>query len=226
MGEGLESRRMRAVWIDAGSDPDTTRLAHFNIRRAYFPSHVESGGAWVRNPRLTADYLYGPAPERRGGWNAAVGSVGLYLGSSWPMFISPAGLAYELNLVLTAIGADGRHCAVHVNREQHDFDLVTFLDVWRRVRPNRETSWVIEGMQGGRLTPAEVRAINADTNLTVLAESFYDDANGSMRPFDPDRVRCDLIDYGIQRQRAVVMYDAAHLNDRWDGCAFTQGRLP
>lgn len=217
---------MRAAWIDAGRDPDTTRLAHFGIRRAYFPSHVEVAGRWTRNPRLTADYLYGPAPDRRAGWTAAVGSVGIYFGSSWPVFTSAAALAYELSAMLTAIGADARHCAVHVNREQHDFDLLTFLDVWRRKRPNRETSWVIEGMQGGRLTPAEVSAINADTNLTVLAESFYDAAGVTMLLFEPDRVRCDLIDYGIQRQRAVVMYDAARLNDRWDGCAFTQNRLP
>jgi hypothetical protein len=217
---------MRAVWIDAGSDPRTDLGLRFGIHRAYFPSHVEQGGRWIVNPKLTADYLYGPLPDRRGGWRAAVGGVGIYFGSSWPIFLTPDGLAQELSRVLTLIGADSRQCAVDVNREQHDFDLVSFLRAWRAVRPNRETSWLIEGMQGGRLAARQIAAVNTDPNLTVLAEAFFDEPGHSMQPFDPDRVRCDLIDYGIQRARAQVCYDAAHLLDRWDGRAFTQGRLP
>lgn len=217
---------VRAEWVDQGSDPRTDLGARFGIKRVYFPSHVTVSGEWMRNPRLTADYLYGPAPERKGGWRAAVGSVGIYFGSSWPIFTTPRELAAELDDVLFQIGADNRACAVHNNREAHDFDLVAFLLEWRRFRPTRETSWVIEGMQGGRISDAQVRAINNDPNLTVLAEAFYDEPGRSMLPLDPDRVRCDLIDYGIRRERAVVMYDAAHLQDRWDGCAFTQGRLP
>jgi hypothetical protein len=217
---------MRAVWVDAGDDPHMVTLQRWLIRRVYFPSHIEQNGAWIRNPRLNATYLYGPPPVRNAGWRAAVGSVGIYFGSSWPIFTTPADLARELDALLTLIGADNRACAVHVNREQHDFDLVMFLFEWRGLRPTRETSWVIEGMQGGRLSREQVDAINRDPNLTVLAEAFYDAGGQTMLPFDPDRVRCDLIEYGIQRQRAVVMYDAAHLQDRWDGCAFTQGRLP
>jgi hypothetical protein len=217
---------MRAIWIDAGAQPDTTRLAAQNIKRAYFPSHIYAGGQWVRNPVLTADYLYGPAPQRNAGWHEAVGSVGIYFGSSWPVFWSAVDLARELDAVLTMIGANNRQCAVHVNREQHDFDLVGFMDEWRALRPSRETAYVIEGMQGGRLSAQQIAVINADPNLVVLAEAFYDAQGQSMLPFDRDRVRCDLIDYGVARSRASVMYDAARLNDRWDGCAFTQGRLP
>lgn len=217
---------MRAIWLDAGSDPDVTRLQAHGIHRAYWPSHVLVNGSWVRNPRLTPDYLYGPPPERRAGWNTAVGGVGIYFGSSWPIHTNPVDLARELDALLVHIGADARRCAVDMNREQHDFDLVSFLHEWRRLRPSRETAWTIEGMQGGRLTTAQVQTINADPNLTVRAEAFYDAEGQSMLPLDRDRVRCDLIDYGVQRQRATVMYDAARLNDRWDGCAFTQGRLP
>lgn len=217
---------MRAVWIGDGAEPNAGRLQRYGIRRAYFPSHIADGHVWRRNPELNADYLYGPAPDRKAGWNAAIGGVGIYFGSSWPVFTHPADLARELDAVLVQIGADRRRCAVHVNREQHDFDLVAFLHEWRALRATRETSWVIEGMQGGRITPEQLRAINGDPNLTVLAEAFYDANGQTMLPYDPDRVRSDLIDYGIQRQRAVVMYDAAHLNDRWDGCAFLQGRLP
>lgn len=217
---------MRAVWIDAGSNPRSDLGSRFGIRRAYFPSHVETAGGWVRNPILTADYLYGPPPARTGGWNAAIGSVGIYFGSSWPVFWNPVDLADELDALLVAIGADDRHCAVQVNREQHDFDLIAFLREWRDVRPMRELSWGIEGMQGGRLSGLVVAKINHDPNLTVFAEAFYDAGGQTMLPYDADRVRCDLIDHGIQRQRAVVMYDAARLQDRWDGCAFTQGRLP
>jgi hypothetical protein len=217
---------MRACWIDDGREPDASRLLSHNIKRAYFPSHVYDGHVWRRNPELTPDYLYGAAPDRKGGWNAAIGGVGIYFGSSWPVFTNPVDLAVELDKVLAQIGADNRRCAVHVNREQHDFDLIGFLGIWRELRATRETSWVIEGMQGGRISAAQVRAINSDPNLTVFAEAFYDTDTETMLPLDPDRVRCDLIDYGIRRERAVVMYDAAHLQDRWDGCAFTQNRLP
>lgn len=217
---------MRAVWLDAGDNPNMIRLSKWGIRRAYWPSHVEVSGQWVRNPVLNKRYLYGSAPDYKGGWRAQVGSVGIYFGSSWPVFTDGVDLARELDACLVQFGADSFQCAVHVNREQHDFDLVGFLREWRDLRPSRDTSWVIEGMQGGRLTPTQVVTINTDPNLTVFAESFYDADGQTMLPYDADRVRCDLIDFGVQRQRALVMYDGAHLSDRWDGCAFTQGRLP
>lgn len=216
---------MRGIWIDAGSNPNTTLLHAHGIRRAYFPAFIKDPetNVWVQNPNLTSRFLYGE--DGHGGWRAAVGSVGIYFGTSWPMPGGAVGLAHALSEVLDDAGATNRQCAVHVNVEAKDFDLVTFMVAWRAVRPHREIAWVIEGMQGGRLTAAQVRCINSDTNLIVLAEAFYDAEGQSMLPFDRDRVRCDLIDYGIERARASVMYDAARLNDRWDGCAFTQGRL-
>jgi hypothetical protein len=216
---------MRAVWIDEKDNPDGNRLYPRLIKRAYFAAAVYDTQTreWEPNTRLTKTYLYGA--DGKGGWRAAIGGVGIYRAGNWLPQLNEIDLAQQLDADLVRIGADNMQCAVHVNAEAHDFDIVRFLLEWRDLRPARDTSWVIEGMQGGRLSSAVVAAINRDPNLTVLAESFYDAGGQVMLPYDPDRVRADLIDAGLQRQRAVVMYDAAHLQDHWDGCAFTQGRL-
>jgi hypothetical protein len=61
-----------------------------------------------------------------------------------------------------------------------------------------------------------------ERGVDVLAEAY----TGNMGPLDADDVRSNLIDYGVARARALCMYDAARLSPFWDGCAFTQQRLP
>lgn len=220
---------VRSIWVDEGDDPHVAKLTPRFINRAFFAAAVLDPQTfnYVPNPRLTSRYLYGP--DGRGGWRAAVGFVGIYRAGNWKVngqTLSPVAMARTLDADLIRIGADNMQCSVHVNAEDHAFDVVAFLSEWRELRPARDTTWVIEGMQGGRISVAQRRTINLDVNLQVMGEAFYDAGGETMLPYDPDRVRCDLIDAGLQRQRCVVMYDAAHLSDHWDGCAFTQGRLP
>jgi hypothetical protein len=220
---------VRGVWIDAGDDPHTAKLDPRGIHRAFFAAAVLDPQTfnYVPNPRLNAAYLYGQ--DGKGGWKAAVGSVGIYRAGNWKVNGRPlteVEMARQLDADLVRIGADSMQCSVHVNCESHEFDLVGFLREWRALRPHRDTTWVIEGMQGGRINNAMRQAINQDSTLQVMGEAFYDEPGRSMLPHRPDRVRADLIDAGIQRSRCVVMYDAAVLDDHWDGCAFTQGRLP
>ena len=141
----------------------------------------------------------------------------------------PALLAEELSADVHRWGGDPyRQLAVHVNIEHASLGdnfapfIAAFLPAWRNLRPQRETGLVIDGLQGGALPLTRVAAINADISLQVLAEAY----DGDMNPLGADNVRSNLIDYGVQRHRAVVMYDGAALLQYWDGCAFTMGRLP
>jgi hypothetical protein len=220
---------VRGIWIDVGDDPHTPKLDPLGIHRAFFAAAVLDPQTfnYIPNPRLTSSYLYGA--DGKGGWKAAVGSVGIYRAGNWRVnghVLTAVEMARQLDADLVRIGADNMQCSVHVNAEAHDFDIVLFLAEWRALRPARDTTLVIEGMQGGRISASQRQKINADVTLQVMGEAFYDAGGQSMLPHRPDRVRCDLIDAGIQRSRCVVMYDAAHLDDHWDGCAFTQGRLP
>jgi hypothetical protein len=188
---------MRTVWIDYQQQAQDAKLKTFGITRAYFDARD--------TPRTTT-------LER-----------GIYRVQSWEN-APPDLLAVQLSNDVKRWGGDPyKQLAVHANIEIHDpAYIVAFLKAWRSRRPVRETAIALEGMQGGWFTPAMVAAINADKNLTILAEAY----TGDMGLVDADATRSNLIDYGITRSKAVVFYDAAKLAQYWDGCAFTQQRLP
>ena len=216
----------RSIWIDVGDTPRTAALHAHQIKRAYFPAWVKVGDKYVRDTRLTKQFLYGSGPSYRGGWKEAVGEVGVYYGASWIAGIAPVTLARMIDADLVAFGADNRQLAVDLNNEDHAFNLVAFMYEFRSLRPRRDIRWVVEGMQGGRLSREQLAVINSDVNLTVAGEAFYDAPGQSMLQYPADSVRCNLINYGVARGRADVCYDAAHLDTWWDGLAFTQNRLP
>jgi hypothetical protein len=198
---------MRAVWIDAGNNPNTDLLKAHGITRDYYD---------VRDARRARFAI----SRGRGA------QVGVYADPTWFPDLPVDDFARLLSQDLHDLGVDNEQCAVHVNAEAHNFDIGEFLFVWRGKRPTRDTAWVLEGLQGGRLARWQVLEVNADTNLQLLAEAYAGDM--SPLPGGPDRVRSNLVAYGIERKRALVMYDAKTLTPsdwNWDGCAFTQGRL-
>ena len=193
---------MRYVWIDAGQSPDPVKLKAHRITRCYFDA---------RGTPQTTEF------ER-----------GIYRVQSWDN-AKPALLAEELSADVHRWGGDPyRQLAVHVNIEHASLGdnfasfIAAFIPAYRNLRPQRDTGLVIDGLQGGAFSPQLVAAINADINLQVLAEDY----DGAMSPLGADNVRSNLVSYGVQRQRALVMYDGAALPEYWDGCAFTMGRLP
>lgn len=190
---------MRAVWLDLGAFADVERLARYGITRVY---------ADARNPF--------PSLENKL-------SHGIYRCQSWDNF-GPEQLASVLSSDVSFCASHGyKQLAVHANIELHDSAYIRdFLFAWRKLRPIRETGLVIEGLQAGWFTSVLIGLINADKNLTVLPEAY----TGSMEPIDADDVRSNLVNYGIDRAKALVMYDGARLSPFWDGCAFTQQRLP
>jgi hypothetical protein len=188
---------VRAVWIDLGEPVDVARLERLGVTRTY-------GDA--RNPSFAGGF------ER-----------GIYRAQSWDN-AAPVELARELSGDVKRWGGDPyQQLAVHANIELHDpAYLLAFLAAWRSRRPLRETAIVLEGNQAGWFTPELVRRIAGDPNLSIMAEAY----TGSMGPLDADEVRSNLTNYGVPAARAQVMYDAARLHTFWDGCAFTQQRLP
>jgi hypothetical protein len=198
----------RHVWIDQGAELQVAKLNAHGITRVYFDARDTP---WVPE-----------SPFERG----------IYRVQSWDN-LSPTYLAGRLSTDVTKWGGDPRkQLAVHANIELHDpAYIVAFLKEWRRLRPYRETALVIEGMQGGWFTDELRTWVNYGNpngllghgfGIDVLAEAY----TGPMGPLDPDEVRSDLENYGVARSRCLVMYDAAKLKTRWDGCAFTQQRLP
>lgn len=189
---------MRAIWIDQGAAPQTAKLAALGITRVYFDARDTPRDA-------------GGGMER-----------GVYRVQSWDG-LGPVDFARALSADVTRWGGDPvKQLAVHANIELHDPHYIAdFLHEWRRHRPKRETALVVEGLQGGWLTQV-YRALNADGALTVMAEAY----TGDMGPLDADAVRSNLVNYGVARAKALVMYDAARLASYWDGAAFTQQRLP
>jgi hypothetical protein len=214
---------MRAVWIDAGNNPVSGLLKRYGITRCLWPSHVEvthddGSKTFEPNLALTYDYLEG--------WRKGF-EVGVYGAASW-FGHEVVTLARELDATLSRLNQRTRQCTVHANIEHGDalgdlpLAVVRFVTEWRALRPLRETTWVVDGLQGGLFATTLLMTLRY-YDVSVMAEAF----TGAMAPLSPDDVRSNLVNFGIPRDKALVMYDAATLKQFtfWDGCAFTQGRL-
>ena len=204
---------MRAIWIDAGNDPDYGKLPTYGIDSVYFD---------VRDPRVTATYL---ADVKRRGY-----AVGVYAADSWPeMKVLPWNAAGWLSNKIRSLANGPDFPRVCLDIETHDIAgyLIPFLQAWRNVRQLRRTDLTIEGFQGGLFSPQEVAQVVAHVIGTGLP-GFVVPQNytGNMSPLAADRVALDLVEHGFTPTILRGFYDAAHLPERWDGFAFTQGRLP
>ena len=199
---------MRAIWVDAGNDPDYTKLARYGIDAAFFD---------IRSARLTPEYF--------GAVRARGLAPGVYFAGSWWPGETGAQVADTVNERLNAIAPntppdDPRVCA---DLEEHDVDgyLLPFFKRWRQHRPRRVTYWLLEAYQGGLFSPPDVAAI---LHYAIPAgPSVY---KGDMTPLDPLDVWTNLASAGFPMSSIVGLWDAAHLPAAWSGFAFTQGRLP
>jgi hypothetical protein len=137
---------------------------------------------------------------------------------------TPEQLALQMHEDLNKLGvkASNQQCASLANAEAHSFDLVAFLNTFRVHRPTRELGWGIEGLQAGRLTDEQVRAITFDKKLTVYAENY----RGNMYPVAGDAVYRDLITR-LPAGKSKLYYDARDgAPDAMDGVLFTLEKLP
>lgn len=213
---------MRSAWISDLSghygeqDPIRNpalwaKVTDHKIERVYLPvTDTHTTGASI-------DYLHAPDQGRP---NV---EAGIWLDANEMV---RANLAPTLGGALARLGVDFKQCAVHAQVETWRADeLAAFLLAWRMRRPTRATGLVLEGIQGGRFDRELLSAVNADPNLELYAEAYTD----TRSPLGDDRVRSNLVASGVERKRALVMYDAKTLVRGvpwWDGCAFDLEHLP
>lgn len=199
----------RAVWVDEGNDADYWKLKAHGIVAPYYS---------IRDPRVTLAYLRDV--EARGF------TPGVYAVAGWPgTGLTGSAFADWLDLRLQAIapGTPPAFPMVDANIESHDIAgfVLPFWKRYREHRPKRITDWVLEGFQGGLLSPVDAGKIAA-AGCGVYAENY----TGSMQPLDAVANVLNLARASLPTGRLGIMYDAAELPPSWSGKSFTAGRLP
>lgn len=210
---------MRNVWAVPNDDPSWDRLEQHGVTGVYVA--MEGDGL------LSKDYLREIQTR--------VGVAGLYQGHNWHPGESAVQSAQRASAAYAAVTTGtGKVSGVRVmlNWEQHDpQDILLGLREWRRLRPNVNTSWSMEGMQGGWMGPV----VTATVSRSAFIAEIVDDIKvrwvpqgfvGNMARRESDIVLRDLIRRGVPENVVSLFYPAADLGEGWDGFAFTEGLLP
>lgn len=196
---------MRALWVDAGSDPDFVKAQTQRITALFFP--ITDGVATLRR-RIDLSKAMGYAP-------------GVYMAWNWPTFDGLSGTAMAERMY-TLVAALTRKVKVQFDIELHDPDLIAdCLERWRALNPGFDTSWTMEAFQGGWMTTDFVDRVKA-AKVRLVPQAY----TGNMLAIDPLATARDLTKAGFPDGLVSPFYDAAALPLYWDGFAFTQGRLP
>lgn len=146
---------------------------------------------------------------------------GLYMAWNWSEFDGLDGttMADKMHGLVAGVNAATK---VQFNIELHDPELIAdCLERWRALNPKTDTSWTMEGFQGGWMTPEFVKRVLA-CKVRLVPQAY----TGPMAATDTLAVARDLTKRGIPDSIISPFYDAAKLPLYWDGFAFTQGRLP
>lgn len=203
---------MRAVWVDAGNDPDYAKLADHAITWPYFD---------IREKRLTPPYLDAVRAH------PTIEGCGVYVVASWLPTLTGPQLAEWTDTRLRQIAWLGNP-PVMFDIEGAQFDIegyvIPCLRRWRELRPKRVTDLTIEGHKGGAFTLTSVRTV-AGLVRWIVPQCY----SGAMQTWDTYAIVADLLMAGFMSMEVRPFYDAGHLQPWWgtpDGFAFTQGRLP
>jgi hypothetical protein len=200
---------VKRLWIDENTDPDYARI------KPWLPPDPPPRNRLCfahRDPRLSPAYL---EAVRGHGYD-----VELYWASTWDADKSPEQWAAMLNGRWLELGGAERLLSVQVDIEEHDpLRIAAFLAAWRKLRPGLQTSWTMEGFQGGWITAIREQVLAA--NILLVPQAYA----GDMTPYDTDGVVRDLTSRGFPHDRIRVFHDARELRRGWDGYVFTQRRL-
>lgn len=200
---------MKALWIDSGNDPDWAKVKAHKMTHLYFDLY---------DPRVRAPYLRDVKSRGYG--------VGVYVVSNWPQVAGDGKTFAEKVSAQLSIVAPGPDVAafpkVQLDIEQHDpVFILEALKRWRELRPKRDTSWTMESMQAGWMSPAFVTGVLA-CKVRIVPQYYL----GDMSPVAQDVGLKDMLSAGFPASLVTGFYDAAALPAFWDGFAFTMGRLP
>ena len=202
-------RLFRAVWVDTGNDPDWDKVAKYEMTHLFFD---------LFDPRLTPTYLR--SVETRGY------GTGLYVAANWPQ-VSGTGIEFaekvHKRLEVVDPGLDRAQPKVQLDIEQHDpAYILNALERWRRLRPKRDTSWTMESLQGGWMSPEFVAGVLA-CRVRIVPQYY----KGDMGPMAMDVGLKEMLKAGFPAHLVTGFYDAAVMPlPGWTGWAFSMGRLP
>ena len=193
---------MRYTWTQPGDDPSYDVGDKHDINGYFFPMF----------DALTTREILQDCKDRGH-------ATGIYYGHNW------GGTAPE-----NATRAHEEYRRVYVpglkvmfNWEQHKPDeIASGLETWRTLRPTVNTSWSMEGIQGGWMSPAFVKRI-METRVRWVPQAF---AGDPMERRESDVVLRDLTRRGVPENIVSPFYMATDLGVGWDGWAFTLGLLP
>lgn len=196
---------MRAIWINEGDELDAPRCRAFGITRVYFSERAHS-----------STHI---AQGRREGFE-----VGIYSNPQWYGFPDPKPMRDLLSRAVTRMDGDNKQLSVQLNYEPHNAAwAIEFFYWWRRARAARDTSWTMEGFQGGWCAEA---LLHPNLENTIAVPQCY---SGSMQPWLTAAVVRDLVDWGVPLARIHPFVDAQFADWRAsnvDVFYYMQHRLP
>lgn len=200
---------MRFLWIREQDEPNYQKAQTNGITGFYFDP---------RDPRITRDYLKNVQAK---GY-----AVGIYAGAAWgELGDTPDEYVDVMEGWVAALQQgykDNNFPRVQWDLEMHDPNFIKeVLRLWRNARPNHSTSWTMEPMQGGWMSPEFVQFV-LGYKIRIVPQYY----GGQMEPFAQDRTLLDLTTRGFPTSIISGMYDAKALPAWWDGFAFIQDRLP
>jgi hypothetical protein len=189
------------------NDADWQRVAKHGMTALYYP---------VTDP---------PADVRRRIMDTRqrVLTPGLYAAWNWWPALDGAAFAEKVHALATACTPVGTLAPkVQLDIETHDPGyILAALRRWRALRPYQDTSWTLESMQAGWMTPAFVAEV-IQLKIRVVPQYY----GGDMAPFAQDMALRNLIRVGFPEKLVTGFYNAAALPHYWDGFAFSMGTLP
>ena len=198
------------MWVDGGNDPSWAVLAKHNIKAMFLPvndppNDVRRRLQDIRNRNFTP---------------------GLYAAWNWWPLLDGGSFAEHVHSLATLVTPLMKAPKVQLDIETHDpVYILEALRRWRALRPTQDTSWTLESMQAGWMTPAFVAEV-IRLKVRVVPQYYVMVGGDAMAPVAQDMALRNLMRVGFPEKLITGFYDAARLPHYWDGWAFSMGTLP
>ena len=203
---------MKWVWVDAGNDADWQKHARHGITGEFYAS---SDPPVAVRARLEASRARQHAAGLYSAWNWIDGDGEDY--ATWQ---------HERLREIDPPNLRPSYPKIQLDHEGHDpDDVLLMLRTWRKLRPTQDTSWTMEGFQGGWMDEVFVAEV-VQLKIRVVPQCYYGAAGRIEGLFDTLEAARDLTARGFPDHLVTPFYDAAALPRNWSGFAFTMGRLP
>ena len=193
---------MRFIWTDSGDDP-SWHIGDAHGIDGYFAPLFDSITPAVLDEAFTRGHVQGA-----------------YFGHNWRPDVAAVDIAREVSAEYKKLAIPGLRIMFNLEEQDPDF-VVGVLEEWRRLRPKVNTSWSPALMQGGWMHPAFVQRVLA-CRVRVVPQCF----DNLMTRYESDVIKADVVRRGFPENVVSCFYDARQLGARWEGYAFTMGRLP